>query len=181
MRELALNILDITENSVKAGATLVEIDIIAEGNMLTIRIADDGCGMDEEFLSKVTDPFTTTRTTRKVGMGVPLFKMAAEQANGTFSIKSTKGKGTEVVATFEIDNIDREPLGNIADTMTTLLSDEIPTDYLLKVSVNGNQFDLDTRELKKQLNGIPVSEPQVLLFVRDMINENIKEIGGANL
>ena len=181
MRELALNILDITENSVKAGATLVEIDIIAEGNLLTIRIKDDGCGMDEKFLNKVTDPFTTTRTTRKVGLGVPLFKMAAEQAGGTFSIKSTKGVGTEVVATFEIDNIDREPLGNIADTMTTLLSDEIPTDYLLKVSVNGNQFDLDTRELKKQLNGIPVSEPQVLLFVRDMINENIKEIGGANL
>ena len=181
MRELALNILDITENSVKAGATLVEIDIIAEGNLLTIRIKDDGCGMDEEFLNKVTDPFTTTRTTRKVGMGVPLFKMAAEQAGGTFSIKSTKGVGTEVVATFEIDNIDREPLGNIADTMTTLLSDEIPTDYVLTVSVNGNQFDLDTRELKEQLNGISISEPQVLLFVRDMINENIKEIGGANL
>ena len=181
MRELALNILDITENSVKAGATLVEIDIIAEGNLLTIRIKDDGCGMDEEFLNKVTDPFTTTRTTRKVGMGVPLFKMAAEQAGGTFSIKSTKGVGTEVVATFEIDNIDREPLGNIADTMTTLLSDEIPTDYVLTVSVNGNQFDLDTRELKEQLNGIPISEPQDLLFVRDMINENIKEIGGANL
>ena len=181
MRELALNILDITENSVKAGATLVEIDIIAEGNLLTISIKDDGCGMDEEFLNKVTDPFTTTRSTRKVGMGVPLFKMAAEQAGGTFSIKSTKGVGTEVVATFEIDNIDREPLGNIADTMTTLLSDEIPTDYVLTVSVNGNQFDLDTRELKEQLNGIPVSEPQVLLFVRDMINENIKEIGGANL
>lgn len=181
MRELALNILDITENSVKAGATLVEIDIIALGNVLTIRIKDDGCGMDEEFLAKVTDPFTTTRTTRKVGMGVPLFKMAADQANGTFSITSKKGKGTEVIATFEIDNIDREPLGNIADTMTTLLSDEIPTDYLLKVSVDGNQFDLDTRELKEQLNGIPISEPQVLLFVRDMINENIKEIGGANL
>ena len=181
MRELALNILDITENSVKAGATLVEIDIIAEGNLLTIKIKDDGCGMDEEFLNKVTDPFTTTRTTRKVGMGVPLFKMAAEQAGGTFSIKSTKNVGTEVVATFEIDNIDREPLGNIADTMTTLLSDEIPTDYVLTVSVNGNQFDLDTRELRQQLNGIPISEPQVLLFVRDMINENIKEIGVANL
>ena len=108
-------------------------------------------------------------------------KMAAEQAGGTFSIKSTKNVGTEVVATFEIDNIDREPLGNIADTMTTLLSDEIPTDYVLTVSVNGNQFDLDTRELRQQLNGIPISEPQVLLFVRDMINENIKEIGGANL
>lgn len=181
MRELALNILDITENSVKAGATLVEIDIIAESNVLTIKIKDDGCGMDNEFLNKVTDPFTTTRTTRKVGMGVPLFKMAAEMAGGTFSINSTKGVGTEVVATFEIDNIDREPLGNIADTMVTLLSDDFATEYVLTVSVNGNQFNLDTRELKEQLNGISICEPQVLAFVREMINENIKEIGGANL
>ena len=181
MRELALNILDITENSVKAGAKLVNINIIAEGNLLTIQILDDGCGMDKEFLEKVTDPFTTTRTTRKVGMGLPLFKMAAEMAGGTFKISSEIGKGTDVVATFNIDNIDREPLGNIADTMVTLLSDEIPTEFVLMVSVDKNQFNLDTRELKEQLNGIPISEPQVLMFVREMINENIKEIGGAKL
>lgn len=181
MRELALNILDITENSVKAGAKLVEISIIAEGNLLTISIKDDGCGMDYEFLKKVTDPFTTTRTTRKVGMGVPLFKMAAEMAGGTFSIESTKNVGTKVIATFQIDNIDREPLGNMADTMVTLLSDDYATEYLLTVSVDGNQFSLDTRELKEQLGGISITEPQVLSFVREMINENIKEIGGTKL
>ena len=181
MRELALNILDITENSVKAGAKLVEISIIAEGNLLTISIKDDGCGMDDEFLKKVTDPFTTTRTTRKVGMGVPLFKMAAEMAGGTFLIESTKNVGTKVVATFQIDNIDREPLGNMADTMVTLLSDDYATEYLLTVSVDGNQFSLDTRELKEQLGGISITEPQVLSFVREMINENIKEIGGPKL
>ncbi|MCR4660526.1 MAG: ATP-binding protein [Clostridia bacterium] len=181
MRELALNILDITENSVKAGAKLVEISIIAEGNLLTISIKDDGCGMDDEFLKKVTDPFTTTRTTRKVGMGVPLFKMAAEMAGGTFSIESTKNVGTKVIATFQIDNIDREPLGNMADTMVTLLSDDYATEYLLTVSVDGNQFSLDTRELKEQLGGISITEPQVLSFVREMINENIKEIGGTKL
>lgn len=181
MRELALNILDIAENSVKAKATLVTISVVAEGNLLSIAIDDDGCGMDEEFLKRVEDPFTTTRTTRKVGMGVPLFKMAAEMAGGTFEIKSEKGVGTKVLATFQIDNIDREPLGNLADTMVALLSDDKPTDFLLIVSVDGNKFEFDTRELKEELDGVPVSEPEVLIFVRDMINENITQIGGAKL
>lgn len=181
MRELALNILDIVENSVKAGASLVNIDVIAKGNVLTISIVDDGCGMDAEFLSRVTDPFTTTRTTRKVGMGIPLFKMAAEMAGGQFVIKSEKGVGTAISATFVIDNIDREPLGNLADTMVTLLSDEKPTEFLLRVEVDGNKFEFDTRELKAQLDGISVCEPEVLIFVRDMINENITQIGGAKL
>ena len=95
MRELALNILDIAENSVKAGATLIRVTVRAEDGMLTIEIADDGCGMDAEFLKRVTDPFTTTRTTRKVGMGIPLFKMAAEMAGGEFSIRSEKGVGDD--------------------------------------------------------------------------------------
>lgn len=181
MRELALNILDIVENSVKANAELVKIEVIATGNLLSITIADNGCGMDEDFLSRVTDPFTTTRTTRKVGMGIPLFKMAAEMAGGEFSIKSEKGKGTTVTATFQIDNIDRAPLGDLADTMVTLLSDDFATEFLLRVEIDGEEFEFDTRELKAQLDGVPVSEPEVLLFVRDMIKENIIQIGGAKL
>ena len=96
MRELSLNILDIVENSVRAGATLIKVSVIAKDGFLTIEIADDGKGMSEEFLRSVTDPFTTTRTTRKVGMGIPLFKMAAETANGSFDIKSKLGAGTTV-------------------------------------------------------------------------------------
>ena len=116
MRELSLNILDIVENSVRAGATLIKVSVIAKDGFLTIEIADDGKGMSEEFLRSVTDPFTTTRTTRKVGMGIPLFKMAAETANGSFDIKSKLGAGTTVTAKFEIDNVDRAPLGNLAET-----------------------------------------------------------------
>ena len=97
MRELSLNILDIVENSVRAGATLIKVSVIAKDGFLTIEIADDGKGMSEEFLRSVTDPFTTTRTTRKVGMGIPLFKMAAETANGSFDIKSKLGAGTTVM------------------------------------------------------------------------------------
>ena len=181
MRELALNILDIVENSVKAEAKNVLISVVAEDNLLTIVIKDDGKGMDEEFLKKVTDPFTTTRTTRKVGMGIPLFKMAAEMAGGEFHITSTKGVGTTVTATFVLDHIDRVPLGDLAETMVTLLNDDFPTDYLLKVSVDGNEYEFDTKELREQLDGVPVNEPEILLFVKDMINENITHIGGAKI
>ena len=181
MRELALNVLDIVENSVKAGAANVLIRVVAEGNLLTITIKDDGKGMDEEFLARVTDPFTTTRTTRKVGMGIPLFKMAAEMAGGQFSIASTKGVGTTVTATFVLDHIDRMPLGDMGETMSTLLNDDFPTDYVLSVSVDGQQFEFDTKELREQLDGVPVNEPEILLFVKDMINENITHIGGAKI
>lgn len=181
MREIALNILDIVENSVKAGAKLVRIEVFATDDLLTVAIADDGAGMDEEFLKKVTDPFTTTRTTRKVGMGIPLFKMASEMAGGEFSITSKKGEGTTVKATFEISHIDRAPLGNLADTMVTLLSSDYATEFVLAVSIDGKTFDFDTRELKEELDGIPVDTPEILVFVRDMINDNIMNIGGAKL
>jgi anti-sigma regulatory factor (Ser/Thr protein kinase) len=181
MRELALNVLDIVENSVKAGASNVHISIVAKSNLLTITIKDDGKGMDEEFLKRVTDPFTTTRTTRKVGMGIPLFKMAAEMAGGQFSVTSKKGVGTTVTATFELDHIDRMPLGNMGETMSTLLNDDFPTDYVLYVSVDDNQYEFDTKELRDQLDGVPVNEPEILLFVKDMINENITHIGGAKI
>lgn len=181
MRELALNILDIAENSVKAGATLIRVTVRAEDGMLTIEIADDGCGMDAEFLKRVTDPFTTTRTTRKVGMGIPLFKMAAEMAGGEFSIRSEKDVGTTVRATFVLGHIDRAPLGDLADTVVTLIGGECGSEFVFDVSVDGKGFEFDTRELKAQLDGVPVSEPDVLVFVRDMINENMKDIGGENL
>ena len=181
MRELALNILDITENSVKAKASLVTVLVQARNNTLTIRIEDDGCGMDAEFLARVTDPFTTTRTTRKVGMGIPLFKMAAEMTGGTFDIRSEKGKGTTVEATFVLDSIDRAPLGDLADTVVTLLGDDKGTEFVFDIRVDGEKFVFDTRELKKELDGVSVTEPEVLLFVRDMINENIKSIGGEKL
>ncbi len=181
MREIALNILDIAENSVKARAKLVTVTITAEKDTLCVEIADDGCGMDKEFLARVTDPFTTTRTTRKVGMGIPLFKMAAEMAGGKFSIQSEKGKGTVVRAEFGRNHIDRAPLGDIADTVITLLDEDKGTDFVFDVTVDGKRFLFDTRELRRELDGIPVNEPQVLVFVREMINENIINIGGEKL
>ena len=179
MRELALNILDIVENSVKANASLVEIDVIAKDNLLTIAIRDDGKGMSKEFLAKVTDPYTTTRTTRKVGMGLPLLKMEAEMSGGSFKIESELGVGTTVTTCFEIDHIDRPPLGDLGETMSTLLCNGDLVDYVLNYSVDDVGFSLDTRELKNELGGIPLDEPEVLLFVKNYIRENISQIGGA--
>lgn len=179
MRELALNILDIVENSVKANATLIEIDVSAKDNLLTVSVEDNGKGMSEEFLSKVTDPYTTTRTTRKVGLGLPLLKMEAEMSGGRFSISSKLGVGTVVTTDFQIDHIDRPPLGDLGETMSTLLSGEDSVDYVLTYSVNDVGFTLDTRELKAELDGVPISEPEVLLFVKNYIRENISQIGGS--
>ena len=178
MRELALNILDIVENSVKANATLIEIGVSAKDNLLTVSFKDNGKGMSEEFLSKVTDPYTTTRTTRKVGLGLPLLKMEAEMCGGRFSISSKLGVGTVVTTDFQIDHIDRPPLGDLGETMSTLLSGEDNVDYVLTYSVNDVGFTLDTRELKTELDGVPISEPEVLLFVKNYIRENISQIGG---
>lgn len=172
MRELSLNILDIVENSVKAEAKIVYIDVIAKDNVLTISIKDDGKGMSEEFLSRVTDPYTTTRTTRKVGMGLPFLKMEAEMAGGTFDIRSKLGEGTTVTTTFAIDHIDRPPLGDLGETMSILISNGDEVDYVLHFAFNETDFVFDTRELKEQLDGVPMDEPEVLLFIKNYIREN---------
>ena len=184
MRELSLNILDIAENSVKAGASLVTIEVTAEGGTLDIVVTDDGCGMSPEFLSRVTDPFTTTRTTRKVGMGIPLFKMAAELAGGSFAITSEEGKGTRVRASFELAHIDRPPLGSLADTVTALLAESTTNagrevDFVLRYRVEGREFVFDTRELRSELGGIPLDEPEILNFAANLLEENINEINGG--
>ncbi len=181
MRELSLNILDIVFNSTKAHASLVKIELIAKDNMLSLHIDDNGDGMDKDFLMSVTDPFTTTRTTRKVGLGLPLLRMVAEQSGGTFDIQSELGTGTSLVATFEIDNIDRPPLGDLGDTMVALLSESEKTDFVLTLDLFDKKYEFDTRELKQALGGIDVTAPEILLFVGDMLTENINEIGGNKL
>lgn len=179
MQELSLNVLDIADNSVKAGAKNIEINISVQGNVLTIEIKDDGCGMSKEFLSKVTDPYSTTRKTRNVGLGIPFFKMEAELSGGEFTIESEEGKGTDVKATFMIDSIDRPPLGDLSETITALLPACNERELKMNFEVNDEKFVFDTRELKEQLEGVPVDEPYVLQFVKEMIQENITSIVGG--
>ena len=132
MPEISLNILDVAENSVRAGADLIRITVSAkpEDDTLTVVIADDGCGMTKEQELQVTDPFYTTRTTRRVGLGVPFFKQAAEGTGGSFRIESEKGKGTTVTAVFGLSHIDRMPLGDISSTIHTLIVFNEKTDFV---------------------------------------------------
>ncbi len=184
MRELALNILDITENSVSAGAHLIEIDVLADFSQdaMAIRIRDDGCGMDEQMLATVCDPFTTTRTTRKVGMGLPLFKYSAESAGGTFSIRSEKGKGTEVTATYSIGHVDRMPLGDFGGVVLQLVTMNPHTDFVFTAQNGETVGKLDTRELREILGeDIPLGAPEVRSFLREYIQENLVDIFGGRL
>ena len=184
MRELSLNILDIAKNSVKAGAKQIDIEITVHSaeDELTIAISDDGCGMSPEFLVQVTDPFTTTRTTRKVGLGIPLFKMAAESAGGKFEIQSQVGKGTIVTATFQLSHIDRMPLGNVSETMAVLIQGSPEIEFTLKFQVDAEQYVFDTRLVRKELDGIPIETADIVTFLQEMIEENMKNIsGGMNL
>lgn len=179
MRELSLHILDIAENSVKAGATLIKISVVAKNGRLIISVEDNGKGMSKDFLQKACDPFSTTRTTRKVGMGIPLFKQAAEMAGGSFDIESALNKGTTVRAEFEIDNIDRAPLGDLVSTILTQLNNDI--DYVWTYSVDDRTFVFDTREVKNQLEGVPIDSPEIVLFIKDLLIENIQSINGGLL
>lgn len=181
MRELSLNILDIAQNSVAANARKIIIKINAHGNLLSVSIKDDGKGMAPDFLKKVIDPFTTTRTTRKVGLGIPLFKMAAETSGGDFKIESTPGIGTTVTATFRIDHIDRMPLGDVAATMTSLIMTSPHIDFVLEYSVEERMFTADTAEIKQTLEGVPIESPEVIAFIGEYIKENISEVNGGVL
>lgn len=177
MKELSLNILDITENSVKAGATLTSILLTEADDTLEIKIVDDGCGMSEEVVKKVIDPFYTTRTTRDVGMGVPLFKLCAEQTGGSFSIASRDKEhhpdshGTTVSALFFKNHIDYTPLGDIVATITTLIQGHPDTDFLFRHQKGGGEVTLDTRELREVLGDVPLSEYDVIKWIEAYLNE----------
>ena len=182
MKELSLNILYIAKNSTKAQAINIEITLreSTETGMLTIIIKDDGCGMEQDFLASVMDPFTTTRTTRKVGLGLPLFKLAAEQAGGELTIESEPGHGTTVQATFMIDNIDRMPVGDLAGTFTTLVQGDPDVRFILTCEVDDDGFVADTDEIKEILEGMPITNPQVLVWLSGFVSENLSEIGFKN-
>lgn len=177
MPEISLNILDVAQNSVTAGSklTIIDIAVDSQADRLSIEIIDDGKGMTREQISRVTDPFYTTRTTRSVGLGVPFFKMACELTGGGFNIESTVGEGTTVSAVFGLSHIDRMPLGDIAGTFAALVGPAPDIDFLLRYSVDGRSFEADTREFRNILGDVPLDEPEVLGFIEGFIRENREE------
>lgn len=183
MKELSLNVLDIAKNSVKARASLIRITLEEIGNRLTLTIGDDGCGMREEMLRGVVDPFCTTRTTRKVGMGIPLLKLAAEQTGGSLTITSRHESeypdthGTEVVAVFYRDHIDFTPLGDIVSTLTTLIQGSPDIDFAFTHTGERGGVSLDTREMREILGAdIPLNDPEILQWIEGNLEEQYKNI-----
>ncbi len=185
MPEISLNILDIAENSVRAEASLIEITVSVqpEEDTLTVTVRDDGCGMSKEQVEHVQDPFFTTRTTRKVGLGVPFFKQAAESTGGWFQIDSEKGKGTLVTAVFGLTHIDRMPLGDISATIHTLVVFNEQIDFLYTYQYGDKSFALDTREMRELLgNGISFKDKEISDFIREYLETNKAETdGGADI
>ncbi len=178
MTELSLNVLDVAQNSVKAGASLTQLGAVREGKWLTLTVEDNGCGMTEEQVAHVTDPFFTTRTTRKVGLGVPFFKMAAEMTGGDFSITSQVGVGTKTTARFDTTHIDCIPLGDMCSTVVSLIQCNPDRDFLYRYEIDGRGFTLDTREMREELGDVPLDTPEVVEFIREFITENTNGVDG---
>ena len=181
MRELADNILDIAQNSISARASLVEIDITVDHSrdVVSLRFADDGCGMSAEMAQAVCDPFTTTRKTRKVGLGLPLLKMTAQATGGDFAIESEIGKGTTVTVSFGLSHIDPPPRGDVPGALFTLVLMNPQTDFLFIYDYDGKNFTFDTRMVKEAVAPIPLDTPEISALIKDCLYQEITELHGG--
>ncbi len=182
MKELSLHILDIAENSVNAGASKVEITVLENINKdkLTIIIEDDGKGMDAETVKRITDPFVTSRTTRKVGLGLPFLKAAAEACQGSLIIHSQPGVGTKIEVIFQRSHIDRMPLGDLQTTFLNLLIGYPQVHWVFNYQVDERSFTLDDQPIKEILAGVPLSEPSVINYLKNELFEGITNINQNN-
>jgi len=178
MKDLSLHILDIVQNSIRANAKLIGIEIMEQpdDNQLIITITDDGSGMNPEQLQRAIDPFYTSRTTRKVGLGLSLFRQNAEMTGGTFSIKSELGKGTQVTAVFGLNHLDRPIIGDLVGTLLILICTSGETNYAFKHQTPFGKFGLDTRDIKQTLENVPLNHPDVRSFLKEMLRENLEQI-----
>ena len=181
MKEIALHLLDIVQNSVKAGAAHVDIrfSLGADGALL-MSVKDDGCGMSPEFVERVRSPFVTTRTTRKVGLGIPLLMQNAMQSGGRVDIDSKVGEGTTVSAVFMTDSIDCLPLGDLASTMATIImgSPDAPECSLHCDSPEG-EMDFSTEQIRAVMEGVSLAEPAVVQWIQESLQEEIEPILGG--
>jgi len=181
MNELSLNALDIAQNSIVAEATLVEIDVEENrgSDLITIRVRDNGKGMGEDFLKAVEDPFITTRTTRRIGLGISFLKEAAEMTGGSIELKSEPGVGTTVTAYFVMGNIDRQPIGNLTETIITLVTLNTDIDFIIRYKVDANEFVFSTQEVKELLGeDVSLNSPQIVVFLTEYVKEHIEILSG---
>ena len=181
MEDLSLHILDIVQNSISAQADTISLVVTEDPqqDMLTISVDDNGRGMDEETAKRVVDPFYTTRTSRKVGLGLPLLGAVAEACGGNMSINSQLGKGTKIEAQFSLSHIDRPPLGSIPDTMVTLLVCNPEVDFVYEHKTAQGEFVFDTRHVRNEIPGIAFEDPEILDWIRSYLSEGLSEIHGG--
>lgn len=175
MAEICAHIMDIVANSITAEAKKVNIFIAQDKkqDLLTVKVVDDGKGMSGEMSEKVQDPFFSTKTGRKVGLGIPLFKGTTEHCGGDFYLKSKIGEGTEIFASFALNHPDLPPLGNLKDTILVMIVSNPEVNFSFSYTINGKEFTLDTEEIKAQLGDIPINHPEVINFLGKYLDENL--------
>ena len=180
MKELSLHMLDIAQNSISAGASRIALTVEEEGGRIRLVVTDDGRGMSPEFLAAAADPFTTTRTTRKVGMGLALYLLAAEQTGGRLSIDSAQGQGTTVTATFDRNHLDCPPLGDLAGTVALLIQGSPELELHYCHTAPGGEAELSTVELKEVLgDDISLAEPEIFAWIQNYLSEQEAQLEGA--
>ncbi len=170
MQEISLHIMDIAQNSITAKATLIQISLNITKDEIIIEIEDNGCGMSEEMLKNVISPFVTTRTTRKVGMGISLFAQGAQDTGGKFSITSKLNEGTKLKAVYIKNSIDRPPIGDFTGTMHSLIICNPEIDFIVKI-INEEENVMDTREVKEILGDVAIDTPDVSLWIKENLEE----------
>lgn len=177
MEDISLHILDLAENGIRAGADLIRI-VVRENTVddtLTVEIEDNGRGMSQEYLCKVFDPFVTTRTTRRVGLGLSLFRQAVEEADGRLSLTSSPGNGANLAAVMKRSHIDRKPMGDLAGTMLCLIEGNADIDFVFDYTVDDRHYCLDTREIRCVIDDIPINNPSVVRFISDSLTNGITD------
>ena len=178
MEDISLHILDVAENSVAAGATLITIALREDTvrDLLELDIEDNGRGIPPELLGQVLNPFYTTRSTRKVGMGLSLLAQSAREADGDISVRSALGKGTRISVHFRHSHIDRKPMGNLADTFSVLIAGNPTVDFVITCTRNGEEFLFDTREIRTELEDVPLNAPDVITAVRNHLSTSLADM-----
>ena len=178
MKELSLHIMDLVQNSIRAKASLIEMTVSESKhkNMLNIGITDNGTGMPKEVLEKVSDPFFTSRTTRNVGLGIPLYKQHVEHCNGNFTISSEEGTGTKLSSVMELNHIDRQPMGDIAGVLVLLFAANPQTQFIYTHQTEFGKYIVDTNEIKEILGNSNVYDPGIIKYLKEMIQENLNDI-----
>jgi len=182
MRELSEHVLDILYNSLEAGARAVRVEVTEDSraDRITLCMSDDGRGMDPEEVRRVSDPFFTTRTTRRVGLGIPLLAQAARACDGGIEIDSRPGEGTAVTAWLQASHIDRQPLGDMAATLVTVIAGSPDVEVEYRHRVDGREFAFTTRQMREELGDVPLSNPAVVQWLREYLKENIPSGGGID-